>query len=94
MTEYLNSIPVLDELSGLVKWLLIVNVLLTGMTILFAFRAAIYKERVEELEKEIAQSVSDALTSPLSDDRPIKPARQAKTPARNQFTAPTRSGGQ
>ena len=80
MTEYLNSIPVLDELSNLVKWLLLVNVLLTGMVILFAFRAALYKERIDELESEIAESVSDALHSPLSDDRPIpsmRPRRQS-----------------
>ncbi|MGI8906254.1 MAG: hypothetical protein ACR2IE_07170 [Candidatus Sumerlaeaceae bacterium] len=78
MTEYLNSIPVLDDLSNLVKWLLLVNVLLTGATILFAFRAALYKERVEELETEIAQSVNDALSAPLSDDRPISTTRQKR----------------
>lgn len=93
MTEYLNSIPVLDDLSNLVKWLLVVNVLLTGTTILFAFRAALYKERVDELEREIAQSVSDALSAPLSDDRPISTIRQ-RTPAGTQFTKPRRSGGQ
>lgn len=78
MTEYLNSIPVVDDLSNLVKWLLLVNVLLTGATILFAFRAELYKERVEELEAEIAKSVSDALDAPLSDDRPISTTRQRR----------------
>ncbi len=61
MTEYLNSTPVLDDLSNLVKWLLVVNVILTGGVILFAFRAAIYKERIDELEAELARSVNDVL---------------------------------
>jgi len=64
MTEYLNSIPVMDDLSNLVKWLLVVNVLLTGGVILFAFRAAMYKERVEELEAELAKSVTDVMSEP------------------------------
>lgn len=71
MTEYLNSIPVLDSLSNLVRGLLFVNVLLTGGVILFAYRAAIYKDRIEELEAQLGQSVNDALATPLTDDRPI-----------------------
>lgn len=75
MNEYLNALPVVDELSNLVRWLLVVNVLLTGGVILFAFRAAMYKERIEELEAELGASVGDALSSPLSDDQPIRATR-------------------
>lgn len=79
MTDYLTDIPILDRLSQLVKWLLLFNVLLTGGVILLAWRAALYKERVDELEAERDRSVSDAMISPLTDDRPIPPIRRRST---------------
>ncbi|MBX7246703.1 MAG: hypothetical protein K1X53_14495 [Candidatus Sumerlaeaceae bacterium] len=47
-----NSIPLVRELSSLIQWLLIINVLLIGAVILFAYRTITLSRRVEELERE------------------------------------------
>ena len=67
-------IHIFGGMKYLAVWLLFINILLTAAVILFAFRASLLKEKVEELEAELGRSVSDVLNNPLSDDRPIVPS--------------------
>lgn len=53
MSEILSNIPLISELAGLVEWLLLLNVILTGMVILLGFRVMQYKQRADDLESEL-----------------------------------------
>lgn len=68
--SYLTNIPLISNLSHLVEWLLLFNVLLTGAVILLAFRAAHYKQRAEDLESELRDSIRETI-SRESPDQPV-----------------------
>jgi len=72
--ETVTFVQVFGGMKYLAIWLLFINIILVSAVILLAFRTAILKERVDELEGELGRSVSDVLNNPISDDRPITPA--------------------
>lgn len=84
MESVVSAFPLVQDLNRMVVLLLIVNAVLTGLVVLFAWRAAFYRDRVDELEERShAQNVQAApppvpASPPLSDDRPIPPARDVR----------------
>ena len=77
MNDFVSNIPLIGDLTTLVKVLLIFNALLIGGVILLGFRAIQYKKQVDELSEEINRSVNDALESeaaPTTQNR--KPRRR------------------
>jgi len=72
--ETVTFVQVFGGMKYLAVWLLFINIILVSAVILLAFRTAILKERVDELESELGRSVSDVLNTPISDDRPITPS--------------------
>lgn len=69
MNDFLTKIPLIQDLTDLVVWLLLFNVLLTSAVILFAFRASQYKSRAEELETKL----NDAIGATISRESPELP---------------------
>lgn len=61
MNDFLNNIPLIRNLTGLVELLLLVNVLLTGAVILLAFRASQYKRDAEELENRLNETIGSTV---------------------------------
>jgi hypothetical protein len=73
-SDTVTFIHVFSGMKYLAIWLLFINIILVSAVILLAFRTAILKERVDELEAELGRSVIDVLNNPISDDRPITPS--------------------
>lgn len=89
----LDAFPLTSKLGILVKLLLVLNVLLTGLAILFAWQAEALRARVRDLEKRGRLAGQDTTPPPdgphsrrpmpaLSDDRPIPAARHPGAGAR------------
>lgn len=51
--SFVTTIPFIGRLTSITHWVLLLNVVLIGLVILFAFRAAALKTRVEQLEREL-----------------------------------------
>lgn len=63
MNDYLSNIPLIGDLTTLVKVLLIFNALLIGGVILMGFRAIQYKKQLDDLRESMDRSVHDVLES-------------------------------
>lgn len=74
MKDFLTKIPVVNDLTYLVEWLLVLNVMLTGVVILLAFRAAHYKHKAEELEAELNEAIGNTITE-VTLDQPVSHRR-------------------
>lgn len=71
MNEFLTNIPLIQNLTDLVVWLLLFNVVLTGAVILFAFRASQYKLQAEELEGKLNDAIGATITRESPEPTPI-----------------------
>ncbi len=76
MKEFLTKIPIINNLTNIVEWLFLFNVLLTGAVILFAFRALHYKHRADELEAELNEAIGKTISEATS-EHPV-PHRRAR----------------
>jgi len=68
MMQFLTHVPLIHDLTQLVIWLLLMNVVLTGAVILLAFRAGQYKARAEELEAELHETIGTTVNMELPDE--------------------------
>lgn len=66
MSEILSNIPLISELAGLVEWLLLLNIVLTGMVILLGFRVMQYKQRADDLESELNATLRKTIDTELT----------------------------
>lgn len=80
MNAAISAIPVVQDLSRLLTVLLVMNAVLTGLVILFAYRASLYHDRLKEMEEAggPAPLPPAPADSPLSDDKPIPPVRDPR----------------
>lgn len=85
MNAAVSAFPVVQDLSRLLIVLLIMNAVLTGLVILFAYRASLYRDRLRDLEEANACTLPPS-PSPLSDDKPIPATRD---PRRTMWKPPT-----
>ncbi len=67
----MSAFPAFQDLSRIIAALMIVNAVLVGLVILFAYRAFLYKERLRELEAANSCTLPPPEPTPLSDDKPI-----------------------
>jgi hypothetical protein len=51
--SFVTTIPFIGTLASITQWILLLNVVLIGLVILFAYRAAALKARVEDLERQL-----------------------------------------
>lgn len=77
MDAAVTAFPVVQDLTRLLTVMMVVNAVLTGLVILFAYRALLYRERLRDLEEANACSLPP-LSTPLSDDRPIPAVRDPR----------------
>lgn len=61
MNDYITNIPLIQNLSQLVEWLLLINVVLIGAVILLAFRISQYKQQAEELELQLHEAIGQTI---------------------------------
>lgn len=79
MNAAVSAFPVVQDLSRLLIVLLVMNAVLAGLVILFAYWASMYRDRLRDLEEATTSPLSIAPTpSPLSDDRPIPATRDPR----------------
>lgn len=76
MRELLAKIPLISGLTNLVEWLLLLNVLLTGIVILLAFRLTHYKQRAEDLESEINATIRKTIDTEMA-EQPLPRRRRS-----------------
>lgn len=100
MDAVVSAFPVVQDLNRIVIVLLVVNAILTGLVILFAWQAAHYRDRLQDLEDPASADLEETpvapnrmhaglefSASPLSDDKPIPAARNSR---RTVWRPPTR----
>ena len=61
MSGFIANIPLISGLAGLIEWLLLLNVVLTGAVILLAFRVTQYKRRADELEMQLHEAIGTTI---------------------------------
>lgn len=76
MSNFLTHIPLVRGLTDLVEWLMLLNVVLTGAVILFAFRASHYKQQAEELESQLNEAIGSTIN--LHTPEEVVPHRRAR----------------
>ncbi len=78
MNAAVSAFPFVQDLSRLLTVLLVMNAMLTGLVILFAYWASMYRDRLRELEEATSCPLPPPAPSPLSDDRPIPSIRDPR----------------
>jgi hypothetical protein len=68
MSDFLTNIPLIRNLTELVEWLLLLNVVLTGAVILLAFRATHYKKQAEELEVQLHEAIGATIAEHIPEE--------------------------
>jgi hypothetical protein len=56
---YVTTIPLIGRLGTIVQWVFLLNALLIGCVVFFAYRAAALRARVEQLENELSRTQRD-----------------------------------
>jgi hypothetical protein len=77
---FVTSIPLVNKLTSILAWILLVNTFLIGAVVLLAYRAAALRRQVEKLEEELSDARTNgqapaSVEPSLEDDRPIPISR-------------------